>query len=206
MVDSALLSSAGRTFRQETACEVGGTLILVVGPSGSGKDTLIGEARKHFAQEPKAVFCERTITRSGDIGEKHRCVTEAEFERLAVSGGFFLHWNAHDLRYGIPAAMMGALEAGCTVIANVSRRTISEARYKWPATRIVNVTASREVLRERLAARGRESVEAIEHRLEQAFSAELPCDAHIYEIDNSGVLEPAVKLMIGIITSALNDS
>jgi ribose 1,5-bisphosphokinase len=181
-----------------------GTLILVVGPSGSGKDTLLAAARRHFSGTDSVIFCERIITRSGDIGEKHVCVSETEFERMAASGGFFLFWDAHGLSYGIPAEMLTALEAGKTVVANVSRRIIAEAQGKWPHTLIVNVTASRDVLRERLLARGRESAEIVEKRLERAFSAEVPDNGCVEEIDNSGALQPAAERMIAIIGSALN--
>lgn len=180
-----------------------GALILVVGPSGSGKDTLLSQARQHFAGDNSVIFSERIITRHGDIGEKHVCVSEAEFERLVASGGFFLFWDAHGFRYGIPAEMQKALEAGRTVVANVSRRIIPEARSKWPNTLVVNVTASRDVLRERLMARGRESARAIETRLERAYAAGFPYDGFFEEIDNSGALQPAADCMIRIIASAL---
>jgi ribose 1,5-bisphosphokinase len=181
----------------------GGTLILVAGPSGSGKDTLLSEARRHFSGDSSIIFCERIITRSGDIGEKHISVCEAEFEHLAATGGFFLFWDAHGLRYGIPAEMLKALQAGKTVIANVSRRIIPEARSKWTDTLIVNVTASRDVLRERLMARGRESAGAIETRLERAYASGFPDEGCFEEIDNSGALQPAADCMIRIIAAAL---
>lgn len=183
-----------------------GKLILIVGPSGVGKDTLLLEARRHFSGNGNVVFCERIITRSGDVGEKHISVSETEFDHIAASDGFFLFWDAHGLRYGIPVEMRDALEAGKTVIANVSRRIIPEARGKWPDTLIVNVTANRDVLRERLMARRRESAEAIEKRLDRTVTCDLPNDASIEEIDNSGALQPAADRMIRIIASALNAS
>jgi ribose 1,5-bisphosphokinase len=197
-----LHAASGRTGLRDENC--GGTLILVAGPSGSGKDTLLSEARRHFSGDSSVIICERIITRSGDVGEKHVCVSEAEFERLAESGGFFLCWDAHGLRYGIPAGMLKALEVGRTVVANVSRRIIPEARSKWPNTLIVNVTASRDVLRERLMARGRESAEAIETRLERAYAGGFPDDGCVEEIDNSGALKPAADTMIRIIASTLD--
>lgn len=196
---------APRNFEQPSADEKG-TLILVVGPSGAGKDTLLLEARKHFSGNDDIIFCERIITRSGDIGEKHRSVTEAEFERLATSDGFLLFWEAHGLRYGIAAEMLAPLRAGKIVIANVSRRIIHEARGKWPNMLVVNITASKDVLRRRLMARGRESAEAVEKRLERAIRPDLPEDGSVEEIDNSGALQPAADRMIGIIASALDGS
>lgn len=203
-LDAVSLNEAVRRERDEHAGKKTGTLILVVGPSGSGKDTLLSEARKHFSGHDEIIFCERVITRSGNVGEKHISVCEAEFVHLAASGGFFLFWDAHGLRYGIPSEMLMALQAGKTVIANVSRRIIPKARSQWRDTLIVNVTASKDVLRERLTARGRESAKAIEQRLERSVSCEVPDDGSTEEIDNSGALQPAADRMIRIIASALN--
>lgn len=180
-----------------------GRLILIVGPSGAGKDTLLLEARQHFSGIENVVFCERIITRTGDIGEKHISVSTTEFEHMAASGGFFLFWDAHGLRYGLPAEMRKKLEAGKTVIANVSRRIIDEARGKWLDTLVVNITANRNVLRERLLARGRESTEAIEKRLDRVIACDFPNDASIEEIDNSGMLQPAAEQLIRIIAASM---
>lgn len=198
-------NSVSREKEQHIVNEAG-TLILIVGPSGAGKDTLLLEAQQHFSGNSNVIFCERIITRSGDIGEKHVSVSKTEFEHMAASGGFFLFWDAHGLRYGLPADMRKALEAGRTVIANASRRVIDEARSKWPDTLIVNVTANRDVLRKRLMARGREDAEAIELRLDRTAACDLPDGASIEEIDNSGALQPAAERMIDIITRTLGNS
>lgn len=199
-------SSGSVAMRSEPqSLEIGnGTLILVVGPSGAGKDTLLAEARRHFSGNRDVMFCERIITRSGDIGEKHVHATDTEFQRMVDAGGFFLHWDAHELRYGIPAGMLDELRAGRTVIANVSRRVLGEAQKKWPNTIILNVTARKDVLRKRLLGRGRESAEFIDKRLERAFSVALPDEGRIEEIDNSGALQPAARRMIAIIASTLD--
>ena len=66
-----------------------GRLILVVGPSGSGKDTLLPAARRHFGPDRFIDFPMRTITRPVDAGgETHRAVDIAEFEGMVKTVAF----------------------------------------------------------------------------------------------------------------------
>lgn len=181
----------------------GGVLILVVGPSASGKDTLLDAARAHFRDDARLAFSQRVITRTGQIGEKHEFVSEAAFARIADEGGFFLDWQAHGLRYGISAGVRDALKAGRSVVVNVSRQIIPEARAKWPDTHVVSVTASEEVRRARLMARGRESAEDIDARLRRAGAFPPPEGDWVIRVDNSGALADGVSRFIGAIGGLL---
>ena len=68
-----------------------GTLFLIVGPSGAGKDTLLDGAREALAGDQRYHFARRTITRPADAGgEAHTEVTSAEFTRLKDAGTFGL--------------------------------------------------------------------------------------------------------------------
>jgi len=169
-----------------------GKLILVVGPSGAGKDTLIDAARAHFAGEPGMLFCERCITRMDQTGEPHAALSEAEFARVAKAGGFFLAWQAHGLSYGVTAEIVDILGSGTTVVVNTSRRIIADARRKWPGTHVVHVTAAPEVLRERLKLRGRETSAAVDHRLRRGIEVGCPQGEWVVEVDNSGALADGV--------------
>ena len=131
-----------------------GRLVLVVGPSGAGKDTLLEAARAAFRDDARIRFARRVITRVADPdGEDHEPVTETEFDARA----FALSWSAHGLRYGIPAE---AVRNEAVLVANVSRGVIAEAARRFPV-RVIEVTARPEILAARLAARGREGAEDV---------------------------------------------
>jgi ribose 1,5-bisphosphokinase len=166
-----------------------GTLVLVVGPSGAGKDTLIDHARDRLGKEPGFAFVQRAITRPAGAGEDHEAISEDEFERRLAAGAFSLHWRAHGLGYGLPAAIDGWLDAGTVVVANGSRAMLEEARHRFPKLLVVNVTAPPEVLAKRLAGRGRESEADIGERLAAGGRHEV-LGTDVIALDNSG--PPAV--------------
>lgn len=137
-----------------------GRLILVVGPSGAGKDTVLAYARAHLAQYPQCVFPRRVITRPAGPGEDYESISEAAFKQRS----FALSWTAHGLHYGIPIEIEAALADGKTVIANVSRAVIAHARATYNC-QVIEITAPIEVLAKRLAQRGRETEADIARRL-----------------------------------------
>jgi hypothetical protein len=106
-----------------------GPLVLVVGPSGAGKDSIITGAAERLRDCTEFVFVRRTITRPREAGgEPHVAASAAEFAERRDAGSFLLHWSAHGLDYGIPVTVAADRAAGRTVIANVSRSVIAEAR------------------------------------------------------------------------------
>src|SRR4051812_42383259 len=97
---------------------MGGRMIAVVGPSGAGKDTLMAHAARFFEDRDDIIFVRRIITRDPAAGgEEHDGVSEAEFEALESAGRFAVSWQAHGLRYGIPAETRDAVDKGRIVIA-----------------------------------------------------------------------------------------
>ncbi|MEL6767853.1 MAG: phosphonate metabolism protein/1,5-bisphosphokinase (PRPP-forming) PhnN [Pseudomonadota bacterium] len=142
-----------------------GRLVLVVGPSGAGKDTLLDRARAALEGRPGLRFAQRSITRPADAGgEVHEALSEAAFDARLAEGGFFAHWQAHGLRYGLPAAIADWLAAGETVVANGSRAAAPAIAARCAVLEIVVIDASPEVVAGRLAARGRESAAEIAAR------------------------------------------
>ena len=173
-----------------------GTFFLVVGPSGAGKDTLIDGANAALAGNQGILFARRAITRpSGAGGEDHDAVTEAEFDVRNQAGDFMLDWEAHGLKYGIPATYADELAAGQHVIANVSRSVIREAISCYSQTVVLEVTASHKILAERLAGRGRETENEIRARLNR-HAASIPEEADKTVIFNDGSAEEGIAKFV----------
>lgn len=132
-----------------------GRLVLVVGPSGAGKDTLIRAARDRFGSDPRFAFPRRTITRPASAAEDNHSCDPVTFAGIVAAGGFAASWTAHGQSYGIPASVGLAIAEGRTVVCNVSRTVIGELRRRYADVLVIEVTAPAAVLSERLSARGR---------------------------------------------------
>jgi ribose 1,5-bisphosphokinase len=132
-----------------------GRLVLVIGPSGAGKDTLIAGARVACGEDAGIVFPRRVVTRPPSSAEDNEPISHAAFERAAADGAFALWWQAHGLSYGIPRAVDRDIEAGRTVVCNVSRTIVGTARERYEHVVAVLVTAPRDIIARRLVERGR---------------------------------------------------
>jgi phosphonate metabolism protein PhnN/1,5-bisphosphokinase (PRPP-forming) len=176
-------------------------LILVVGPSGAGKDTLMDAARAALAGDARFRFVRREITRPADAGgEAHMAVSEADFSARATGGGYALWWRAHGLGYGIPADIAGDLAAGLVVVANVSRAVLADAASRFPVL-VLEISAAPEVLAARLAARGRESAADIAERVRRAVA--LPAGLEVVTVMNDGTREAGAALVVGVLRGAV---
>ena len=149
-----------------------GCLVLVVGPSGAGKDTLIRLAREALAGDPRTVFPRRLVTRPPSADEDNDEIDAAAFAEGCAAGRFTLHWRAHGLGYAIPAEAGRLAEAGHVVVCNVSRRVVAQARAAGLRVSVVEITAPPEILMQRLAARGRAEDGDLAARLARAVPVE----------------------------------
>lgn len=176
-----------------------GTLVVVVGSSGAGKDTLIEGARAALAGNPGYVFARRTITRPRDAGgEDHEAVDEAAFAERQRGGGFLVTWRAHGLGYGLAASLADDLAAGRSVIANVSRAALAGLIARFPEVLVVEVSAPVELRAQRLAARGREDAADIAARLARE-GAGYPAAARVVTVVNdSGVAEGVARFLAAL--------
>lgn len=151
-----------------------GRLILVVGPSGAGKDTLIDIVRGACKGDDKIVFPQRIITREASSSERNVCISATDFAAAAANNEFALHWQAHGLQYALPRSMMDDVRTGHTVVVNISRTVITRVREIYQNVTVVLVTASADILTARLSGRARVSDGDIGHRLNRAIESVIP--------------------------------
>jgi ribose 1,5-bisphosphokinase len=142
-----------------------GRLILVVGPSGAGKDTLIGLARAACADDGNIVFPRRVVTREATSFEDNEQVSLDGFRQALARGDFAVHWQAHGHCYALPRAIDDDIRAHRTVVANVSRTVVDTMRRGYADVVVVSITAPPEILAARLAGRARDSDGKIADRL-----------------------------------------
>lgn len=163
-------------------------LIYIMGPSGSGKDSLMAEARRRLPAEAPVVFAHRYITRPADAGgENHVSLTRAEFELRRAKGLFALTWESHGLAYGIGREIDLWMEAGLCVVMNGSRGALPASVNAYPELLPVLVDVPEEILRQRLGSRGREDAEEIRARLVRARMSVTETPG-LVRFDNSGPL------------------
>ncbi|MDP4004526.1 phosphonate metabolism protein/1,5-bisphosphokinase (PRPP-forming) PhnN [Methylobacterium sp. NEAU K] len=168
-----------------------GCLVLVVGPSGAGKDTLIRLARTALADDPRYVFPRRLVTRPPSADEDNDQIDEAGFAEGCAAGRFILSWRAHGLGYALPAEAGRLVAGGHVVVCNVSRRIVTEARAACPKVSVVEIAAPPEILARRLAARGRPEDGDLAARL--AREAQVDADLRIL---NTGAPETGAERLI----------
>ncbi|MGX4801947.1 phosphonate metabolism protein/1,5-bisphosphokinase (PRPP-forming) PhnN [Bradyrhizobium guangdongense] len=157
------------TMAQDKAGAIGpGRLVLVVGPSGAGKDTLLRLAQAACADDPNIVFPRRVVTRASSADEDNIAVSPDEFARVREHGDFAVHWDAHGHAYALPLEINDDIRAGRTVVVNVSRTVISALRRAYAHVVVAAITAPPDVLAQRLAARARHSDGNIAERLSRS--------------------------------------
>ena len=173
-----------------------GRLIWLMGPSGSGKDSLLSALRQR--EHSQLLVAHRYITRDANAGsENHIALSEQEFFTRAGQNLLALSWHANGYYYGVGIEIDLWLHAGFDVLVNGSRAHLPQARARYEAALLpVCLQVSPDVLRSRLQNRGRESAREIDQRLERA-ARYAPTDCHI--ITNDGSLLQSVDTFLSLI-------
>lgn len=182
----------------EDASMKAGTLVVVVGASGAGKDTLMNYAHRLLAGDDRYVFPLRVITRSDQADEVHIVMSEDEFDESLKRGDFAVSWQAHGFRYAIPSTTVDQVNSGKIVIVNGSRSALQQFEKAFVRVHVVEVTARPEILAARLARRGRESKAEIMERL-QRVSSHPSYKGVMSVIENNATVEEAGNRLVEVL-------
>ena len=146
-------------------------LLVVSGPSGVGKSTVVAEALR---SEPRLWLSVSATTRSPRPGERdgqhYFFVSDGDFDRM-IDAGELLEWAEYaGHRYGTPAAEVARQRsAGRPVILEIEVQGARQVRAAVPDAVLVFIEPpSMDVLEDRLTSRGTESDAARVRRLEVA--------------------------------------
>lgn len=180
--------------------ELKGKLYLILGPSGSGKGTVLDALRKRHPEFVFPVSCTTRPPRPHEVeGEVYHFISPEEFERRKA-GGEFLEWAVvhHDYSYGtLKAPILEALEAGKTVIREVDVQGLRSIRDLIPRENLVSIfltVPGWDTLKRRILKRAAMSEEELARRHE-SFLKEMEwakeCDHVIESVE--GEIEALIR-------------
>lgn len=149
-----------------------GRLIVISGPSGAGKSTIV---RELFKRRPKLVASVSATTRPPRPGEQdgvdYHFLSPAEFARRRLAGEFLECFEVFGRGYWygtLKSEVAPRLAAGKWVVLEIDVQGTLAVLGQYPQAVTIFVEQTLEELERRLRARGTESEEAIQRRLEVA--------------------------------------
>lgn len=179
-----------------------GKIIVISGPSGCGKGTVISRLLKMDASFKLSVSMTTRAPREGEAdGREYYFVSKQEFKRRILSGDLLEYTCYNGNYYGTPLKEISHFqEQGITILLDIEIEGAANVRKAKPDNLITIFLAppSFEVLRERLIGRGTESMDVIEKRLERAKTELEEQDKYDYIVVND-CLDEAVKQIYEII-------
>ncbi len=178
-----------------------GMLLVVSGPSGTGKGTL---CERLLRSDPSITFSVSVTTRrprEGEIdGVHYRFVSEEQFDQMLGQNAFLEHATVHGHRYGTPRAQVEeAIEAGQNTLLDIDPQgALSVMSAKPDTVSIFILPPSYSALRQRLRTRNTDDPEEILKRLSNAYGEVKLLKHYSYAIVNDQ-LDQAFALLSAII-------
>lgn len=173
-------------------------IVLIVGPSGVGKDTLLRHAKDLLKHNEDFNFVKRYITRPADSNEDNFYVKDEAFCTLEDNDYFISSWRAHSNCYGIAKECID----GKINIISISRAHVKDFEKAYDDVTTVHITIPRLVLLERLRLRGRETEAQIMQRIKRTYE---DIEAkNIVEFDNNQPLEESACKFIKLLKKIEN--
>ena len=179
-----------------------GLLIVISGPSASGKGTVNAEVLKND-DFVLSVSATTRAPRPGEIdGVSYHFITEEAFQALVDANGFLEHAGYADNRYGTPRAFVEEnLAAGRNVILEIEVAGAMNIRRLYPEAVLIFLMApSYEEQERRLRSRGTETEEKILARLEKTKKEIAQAEQYDYVVVNeTGRVKEAAEDVLAIV-------
>ena len=185
-----------------------GMLLVISGPSGTGKGTLIERLMK---EDPTLVFSVSATTRAprpGEIdGVHYHFVTNERYDELVAENAFVEYANVHGNRYGtLRSEVYERLERGENVVLDIDvQGALNVIASEMEKVSIFILPPSMQELRSRLTGRGTETEEAVERRLHNAVWEISQKDTYQYKVINDD-LESCLRTLQAIIEAEKHSS
>lgn len=185
-----------------------GMLLVISGPSGTGKGTLIECLMK---EDPTLVFSVSATTRAprpGEIdGVHYHFVTNERYDELVAENAFVEYANVHGNRYGtLRSEVYERLERGENVVLDIDvQGALNVIASEKEKVSIFILPPSMQELRSRLTGRGTETEEAVERRLHNAVWEISQKDKYQYKVINDD-LESCLRTLQAIIEAEKHSS
>ena len=176
-------------------------LIVVAGPSGVGKTSVLAELRDRYPDFYFSVSVTTRPPRPGEVdGSHYHFLDNAAFDKLIGDNQLLEHAEYAGNRYGTPRRPVEqALDQGKPAILEIEVQGARQVRQAWPSAFMVMIQPpSWEVLVARLTGRGTENPEIVERRLAAAkdeLSASDEFDAVVVNADVQAAADELLTLV-----------
>jgi guanylate kinase len=180
-------------------------VLVITGPSGVGKGTLIRGLMRRLPQLRLSVSATTRAPRSGERdGVDYHFLSDEEFERLVRAGEFVEHADYAGRRYGtLRSELKRRVDAGEPVVLEIEVQGAKQVRDALPASVQVFIEPpSIEALRERLGQRGTEDPDTVRRRLDTAVG-ELAAKQDFAHVVMNDRLDDALDELVTIVEKAL---
>ena len=147
-----------------------GNLIVISGPSGVGKSTLVKRAMAVLPELRFSVSCTTRSPREGEVdGVAYHFLSDSEFTAKLDAGEFLEHANVFKHRYGtLKSEVLNRIKRGEDVLLDIDVQGAKQIRAA--AQFIIIAPPSLDTIRERLTARNSETPEQLEIRVNGALA------------------------------------